>query len=336
MKKFLQRYELDLSKKSRVRQAIPILLTFITLYIALLLAQLIIKASNINGILAQLQVVTSVLLTIHLPNSGFFAALVLNLFNSLLVIFYVLNNHALLSLPGIFIPFFTIIILFILRYFILGMLKEVKKLRMKNSELLLLNNELDLVHKDLAQQNEVLESYNQIIRQNEDRLLHLAYYDLVTDLPNRKLFTDRLEQIIDFSKEYNTHFLAVFIDLNQFRQVNDLIGITGGDFCLKTLATRLKSQIHPNDFLSHLGGDKFALLIRRQLNQNTLKSYLSDLSNNIFLPIDFEGQAVHIRASLGVAAYPRDGQSSQDLLILAESESYKSANDPNDNIHFFS
>lgn len=336
MNKLLQRFEADLTKKYSIRESIPILIAFISLFILLTIAEACFRSSGINGIISQLQVLTSILLTIHLPELGFYAALILNFLLSLLVLIFFFTNHALSYLPGIIVPLFTMLTISILRFFIVAMINKIHSLRETNTQLLQVNLELDRAHKDLEQQHQVLESYNHIIRENEDRLLHLAYYDLLTDLPNRRLLSDRMTQLISFSREHQTSFYLVFIDLDQFRRINDQIGISGGDYCLKVLARRLQTLIDPDDLLVRPGSDKFILLIKRMLSVEALKNYLHQLSLCILAPIDYDDQTICVYPSFGIATYPHDGTTVSELLALTHSDRYKKAPDSDNNITFFS
>ncbi|MDK2935831.1 MAG: hypothetical protein PWP62_839 [Eubacteriaceae bacterium] len=336
MNKLVQRLKTYLIKKPTLKEALPILLAFASAFIVLTTLLIFFKSSSVVGIFAQFLVLTSILLTIHLPDSGYYLAIILNLILSLVFFIFFWGNNLTISLPGIFIPFFAILLITILRFLLNSLVKKVRSLSQQNEALQLLNTELDHAHKDLRQQNDVLKSYQQIIRENENSLSRLAFFDLLTDLPNRTYLSDRMALLISFSQEYSTRFYTVFIDLNQFYRVNDMIGITGGDFCLKSLATRLQAADDPDDLLARLGSDKFVLMIKRNIPCQEVKSYLEQLNRIIIQPIDYEGQVIGIRPSFGVALYPFDGASVPQILALADSDLYKQSADTDNHITFFS
>ncbi|WKY44728.1 diguanylate cyclase [Eubacteriaceae bacterium ES2] len=336
MNKFLQRFETYLTKKPTLKESLPILLVFSSIFISLTCLLIYFKSSNLIGIFAQFQVLTSILLTIHLPGSGYVMSILLNIFLGLVFVVAFGVNHLTISLPGIFIPLFAILLISILRFLLRNLINKIRSLSEQNDQLQQLNTDLDHAHKALKQQNEVLESYHQIIRENENRLSRLAYFDLLTNLPNRTLLSDRMELLISFSREYSTQFYTIFIDLNQFHRINDMVGITGGDFCLKSLARRLQTAVNPDDLVARLGSDKFVIMIKRNVPSHEVKTYLHQLSNMIIQPIDFEDQIINIRPSFGVAVYPLDGSSVPQILALADSEVYKGLSDPDNNVTFFS
>ncbi|MBU4438133.1 MAG: GGDEF domain-containing protein, partial [Firmicutes bacterium] len=127
----------------------------------------------------------------------------------------------------------------------------------------ILYKKLNLTKKTLATQNQELQAFNEEIRKNEERLHFLAYYDSLTELPNRKMIMERLQLLVKLSENEKSNFFIVFIDLDNFKKINDTMGHLYGDDYLKYTAMRLQELIHEDDLLGRLGGDEFALIIQR-------------------------------------------------------------------------
>ena len=161
-----------------------------------------------------------------------------------------------------------------------------------------------------------------------------AYHDTLTQLPNRALFDDRLQQSIASAHRHNETFALLFIDLDNFKQINDTLGHHYGDEVLKIVAQRLSSCIKEGDTLSRVGGDEFTMLIQ---NLNTSES-ASKIANRILHTLkpsmQIETHELHITASIGISLYPKDSILKNDLLKYADTAMYK-AKDEGKNTHQF-
>jgi diguanylate cyclase (GGDEF)-like protein len=133
------------------------------------------------------------------------------------------------------------------------------------------------------------------------RLFHLASYDRLTGLPNRALFLSRLEQTLRHHRHRSSdRFGIVWIDLDQFKQINSKFGKAVGDRVLITVARRLRRCLPPNSLLARVGGNEFAIL-RRHLSSSSADQLAERLQTKLAAPIHLQGQPVHITASIGVA-----------------------------------
>lgn len=160
-----------------------------------------------------------------------------------------------------------------------------------------------------------------------ERLQHLALNDALTGLPNRVSFNDRLDHEIDRACEGEDTMTAVIvIDLDRFKEINDLRGHAAGDQALKIVARRLAKLIGEGEFVARLGGDEFAA-IKRFKDQKDLLGLVSRLEKSLFEPLRLDDFEIAAGASIGVAVYPRDGADRERLVSNADLAMYRAKND---------
>ena len=206
----------------------------------------------------------------------------------------------------------------------------------EKQELTRLYNDVELAKEELTKKNKTLMEYNNLMRENEKKLNHLAFFDMLTDLPNRKMIISRLNYLIDRANDNPTDLAVVFIDLDNFKRVNDTMGHHSGDLLLQSATSRMKTLIKPNDMLGRLGGDEFALIIQQPLSDEEIFEYLTLLKNVIEQPFTIEKNEFTITASFGFAVFPEDGKNSIDLLKCADTAMYKAKEQGKNNIVRFS
>ena len=159
-----------------------------------------------------------------------------------------------------------------------------------------------------------------------DKLRHMALNDSLTGLPNRSSFADRLDHEIDLATETGGKVALIGIDLNRFKEVNDLRGHNVGDMLLKALAGRLADLLQDGEFIARTGGDEFAA-IQRFSDQATLEDFLMRLKQALFEPIMIEEFEIVPGASLGVAIYPDNASSREGLINNADLAMYRAKAD---------
>jgi diguanylate cyclase (GGDEF)-like protein len=160
-------------------------------------------------------------------------------------------------------------------------------------------------------------------RRNQAMIAHMAHHDALTDLPNRMLFSDRLQSAIALAKRAG--LMAVhYLDVDNFKPVNDNLGHQAGDQLLVGVAGRLRSIVRENDTVARLGGDEFAIVqtgIREVSDAAVLaRRVLTEFSS----PFNLSGTDVNVGVSIGIAFSPKDGISTDDILVKADSALYKS------------
>jgi len=155
------------------------------------------------------------------------------------------------------------------------------------------------------------------------KLLRLAYYDVLTDLPNRQLFMDRLEQSIAHSRRTENGFSLLFIDLDRFKDINDTLGHRFGDQLLITVAERLQSAVRKSDTVSRHGGDEFTVLLPDTSQPEDIAETAEKILAALSAPLVLEGKNLFIAASIGVSRYPDDGGNGETLLMNADAAMYR-------------
>ena len=160
-----------------------------------------------------------------------------------------------------------------------------------------------------------------ILRQAYVEILRLAHEDVLTGLPNRVLFNDRLKQMVKLAKRKNSTFFVLMIDLDRFKFINDTMGHHAGDEVIKIIGNRLKSLLRDSDTVARLGGDEFALLLANVQLPN-VKILVDKLQKCIEVPMDLDGHIVDVSCSIGIAVYPQHGEDDTTILRHADAAMY--------------
>ena len=154
------------------------------------------------------------------------------------------------------------------------------------------------------------------------RLEHLAYYDYLTQIPNRYLLFNRLEHLILQSERSKSIFALLYIDLDKFKVINDTKGHTFGDKVLREVADRLKKSIRNSDTVARIGGDEFIVLLENISNKDDVPIMVETLINSLNSPIDISGEKLEISCSVGVSIYPDEGTTADALIAVADKAMY--------------
>lgn len=169
----------------------------------------------------------------------------------------------------------------------------------------------------------------------EERLEYQAMHDALTDLPNRILLFDRIRQLIAQSKREGEEFALIFFDLDRFKLINDSLGHKAGDELLVTFARRVENEIREEDTLARIGGDEFVLLLQGLSGPNDVIHIVTKLLDGLKKPLTLAGREIVISTSMGIAIYPQDGETPDDLLTNADLAMYKAKQAGADQFHFF-
>ncbi|PAJ75057.1 histidine kinase [Pseudoalteromonas sp. NBT06-2] len=158
----------------------------------------------------------------------------------------------------------------------------------------------------------------------EKRITALAYFDELTHLPNRRLFSDRLEMALATAKRDDQILAVMFLDLDHFKQVNDTLGHTIGDLLLQQVASRLEKYVKAGDTLARLGGDEFTLLLTEVDEVNDILDFANQLILCLEERFKIQEHEISITTSIGAAVFPDDGSDSDELLKHADVAMYRS------------
>ena len=171
--------------------------------------------------------------------------------------------------------------------------------------------------------------------EQQNILHHQAHHDALTGLPNRLLFKDRLEHAIKYSKRHQSSFGLLFIDLDQFKQINDAMGHDMGDVVLNEISNKLQNAIRASDTLARLGGDEFTILVEDVETEEDLSLFSEKIIEVSKEPVVVGGQVFYLSSSIGVSIYPKDAQTADELLKCADSAMYKAKEQGRNNVQFY-
>lgn len=155
-----------------------------------------------------------------------------------------------------------------------------------------------------------------------ERLQYLAHHDVLTGLPNRLLFTDRLAQAIKDGNRSGSHVVLIYLDIDRFKNINDTLGHSAGDTLLRIISRRLRETLRGNDTSARLSGDEFTILLTGVSDISVVPNIATKILLSISKPVDIEEHELFITASLGVAIYPDDSHDPYTLLKHADTAMY--------------
>jgi diguanylate cyclase len=156
----------------------------------------------------------------------------------------------------------------------------------------------------------------------EERSRHSALHDAVTGLPNLTLFNDRFRHALAQAKRHVWRLAVMFIDLDEFKSINDTYGHDVGDRVLQVVAKRLLAVVRGGDTVSRRGGDEFLFLMLEAKDETNVAKVAAKIIENIGEACEVEGLKLTVRPSIGIAIYPEDGKSPQELLKNADTAMY--------------
>lgn len=168
------------------------------------------------------------------------------------------------------------------------------------------------------------------------KLQHLAHHDNLTGLANRLLLEDRVNQAIARAQREEVMLAVIFIDLDNFKYINDSLGHKMGDSLLRTLSERLKAHVRASDTVARLGGDEFVILMENVAHTASVSQLCEKLRNEIEKPIVVADKQMFVSSSIGVAVYPEDGRDFNVLFKNADTAMYEAKENGKNQFHFFS
>ena len=180
-----------------------------------------------------------------------------------------------------------------------------------------------------------LEEKNMILQDSKEALDYQAHHDVLTKLPNRLLFNDRVHKAIQQATRDKSQIALFFIDLDRFKQINDSLGHQVGDKVLIETANRLKESIREVDSLARLGGDEFTVLMEGLRCSEDASVLAKKIIDAIIEPMLFNGQTLYLSASIGISLFPNDSREIDKLFMYADSAMYKAKEEGRNNFQFY-
>lgn len=173
-------------------------------------------------------------------------------------------------------------------------------------------------------------------REAAHRMTHLAQYDFLTDLPNAILLNDRINQAIALARRYDKQCAVLFMDLDQFKLINNTLGHAAGDELLQSIARRLKACVRRSDAVSRKGGDEFVVLLSEMTHADHAARSADKIITAVTAPHRISGRDLRVAASIGIAIYPIDGADAGELLKSADSAMYQAKRNGGGQYWFYS
>lgn len=263
--------------------------------------------SAVPGIIGQIQLILSAFIVLGAPKKGFVAALIMNILNLGTCVFKVAVQHIVQSIPGLVVPIAATILIIIIQMFI-------SKVNQKNEE--------------LSKNYEQLMETNRIIKDKDEKLTYLAYYDVLTSLPNRHLFIEKIDESI--ANNSNNPFTVILADIDNFKMINNTYGSSSGDVLLATYAEKFSILCGENAYLGRIGGNEYGFILQGNLSEANILNFIEKVQNILSEPVQVGSDIISATASFGIASYPNNALSSSDLLNCINSAvSYAKSNGKN-------
>ena len=183
-------------------------------------------------------------------------------------------------------------------------------------------DELGLLMNGFNQMLSEIEVRDQSLFERQQQLDQLAHYDSLTGLANRAMLLDRLHQALHQARRYRLKMALLFIDLDHFKEINDSLGHKAGDELLKQVAQRLESIVRGSDTVARLGGDEFTICLHNVVSVESACVVAQKVVELYLEPFDLEGHACRVTGSVGVALYPHDALTVEELMKAADTAMY--------------
>jgi diguanylate cyclase (GGDEF)-like protein len=161
------------------------------------------------------------------------------------------------------------------------------------------------------------------LEEQMERAEHLSLHDALTGLPNRRLFEDRLEKTLERADRNRTRAAVLLLDLDGFKQINDAHGHAAGDAFLRAAALRLQSKVRKADTIARTGGDEFTIIVSDMNEAQDAETLARKLQREMEMPITVGALQLQVKGSIGIAVYPDDAQTADDLCALADAAMYE-------------
>jgi diguanylate cyclase (GGDEF)-like protein len=284
----------------------PVIYIVIYVIVTLFIPKIGQLAGPLQGIVSQLLLLFSAFAVVAFPRYGYFAAVGANIFQivmtTLATIRAVQHGGTASALTGLITSVATIILATIIHVF----------------------------YRRIVKNNEELVNANRILKAKDEKLTYLAYYDILTSLPNRQLFIEKIDETITSSQS----FTVIAANIDNFKDINNELGNNAGDAVLCSYSKKLKKLCGNSIFLARINGDEFGFILFGNETESEILNYIDTIKEVISEPIKFNDVKLNITMSYGVAIYPLNATDSTEMLKCVSSAlSVAKANGKN--THYF-
>ena len=173
-------------------------------------------------------------------------------------------------------------------------------------------------------------------KENEERIHRLAHHDQLTGLPNRNLLSDRLKLALARVKRHGGRVAVLYVDLDRFKPINDCFGHEAGDLVLKEVANRLSASVRASDTVARVGGDEFVVVLEEIHATDDVAPIARKIVESLSIPIEIMDNTAKIGASIGVAMFPDDGSTIEEVNKAADAAMYRVKNSGRNGFCFYS
>jgi len=254
--------------------------------------------TGFNGVISQLQVLIAVIIVMLDRKRGFYVGMGLVTFSTFNVLIKtIIINKNMAALPGFVTDIVSLVLLAIIH--------------------VILERNLNLHDEVTANYEKVIEQ-NHMIEAKDKALVKLAYYDRLTGLPNAAFYTEKLQEYIDNS----TPFAMIYMDMDNFKQINDNFGHECGDELIKTYSNRFQKYCGDKYTCAKVGGDEFAMILVGKYTEADIMNIVEQLRTLFMEPVQMPAGSFTITMSYGIAGYPNDGGTPENLINAADTALY--------------
>ena len=182
--------------------------------------------------------------------------------------------------------------------------------------------ENSLAHQEVSTLNSLLTRDKKELEEANKKIAHLANHDTLTSLPNRRLFKELLQHVAHNCKRQNLSFAVCYLDLDDFKPINDTLGHKFGDAVLIKFASRMQKLLRKNDIVARVGGDEFVVLLSNINSSDDCKIVAEKIIYSTAKKMEIEQHTCQIGLSIGISIYPNDGENAEELIVKADKAMY--------------
>jgi diguanylate cyclase (GGDEF)-like protein len=296
MERLFRSYLFNIEKENKRMDHI-LILVFLLVYIFIMFLQASLRMVHIQGLIAQIQMISSVFIVARLPRMGARAAIAVNGVQTVMLFIRFIVVQNLSILPGIVISISTIAIVITIYSFHLKIEEKYEEIE--------------------KQKNAYMNIYTRLM-EHQEQLNALTYYDSTTNIPNRNMVFNHMEKLIRGNAIPEQGFAVLIFDIDDFKLINNRYGHRIGDQVLKLMANRLKENIEKDDFFGRFGGDEFILFVQHTNDRERLEAYARKLQEVIKSSLLLGDLTFAINSSVGATLYPNDTTDYNKIFQYAE------------------